>query len=470
MGSVGGDGSTASERDPDAEPESGDPDLGASGPVPRGIRAATREVRDVSYRAFLSAFDRPHTYWSTPDGLEVAGVGSVARLTAGGDDRFDRLRARADRLFDTVAFDGPSVARPRVLGGLAFHPDHRAESPWESFPAAAFVLPRLLLVRGDERTLLTAVVAEDAAPDDEAPASGEADPEAALDRAAKRVGGLPAMQSVGTPPGVRSRRTVTSRAAWVTGVERLLERIDAGDLEKAVLATALQVDLADDVVPRDVLERLRRTHPDCFRFLVDDGHAFFGAPPERLVARSGREVRTEALAGTVPRGGTPAEDDDLADRLLDDEKTTREQRLVTEAIRERLAPMGEVRTGERGVRRLAGVQHLETPVTATLSEDRHVLDLVEALHPTPAVGGLPVERAVRAVREIEPFERGWYAAPVGWFDAVGDGEFAVAIRSGVGGDRRVTLFAGNGIVADSDPEDEWDEVNLKWPVLDELRR
>ncbi len=459
MGSVGGDGSAASERDPDSGSGSGDADARPTPAVPRGVRAATREVPDVSYRAFLSAFDRPHTYWSTPDGLEVAGVGSVARLTAGGEDRFDRLRARADRLFDAVAFDGPAVARPRVLGGLAFHPDHRAESPWASFPAAAFVLPRLLLVRGDERTLLTAVVAD-----------GAGAPEAALDRAVERVADLPAMRPVGTPPGVRSRRTVTSREAWIDGVEHLLDRIDAGDLEKAVLATALQVDLAGEVVPRDVLERLRRTHPDCFRFLVDDGHAFFGAPPERLVARSGREVRTEALAGTVPRGSTPAEDDDLAARLLDDEKTTREQRLVTEAIRERLAPTGEVRTGERGVRRLAGVQHLETPVEATLSEDRHVLDLVEALHPTPAVGGLPVERAVRAVRDIEPFERGWYAAPVGWFDAAGDGEFAVAIRSGVAADRRVTLFAGNGIVADSDPEDEWDEVNLKWPVLDELRR
>ncbi len=468
MGSVGGDGSAASERDPETDPGSGESGAGSVRPVPRGVRAATREVRDVSYRAFLSAFDRPHTYWSTPDGLEVAGVGSVARLTAGGDDRFDRLRTRAARLFDTVTFDGPPVARPRVLGGVAFHPDHRAESPWEAFPAAAFVLPRLLLVRGDERTLLTAVVADDAAVSDETHAGD--DPEATLNRSVQRVEGLPAMQSVGTPPGVRSRRTVTSREGWVAGVERLLERIDGSDLEKAVLATALEVDLADEVVPRDVLERLRRTHPDCFRFLVDDGHAFFGAPPERLVARSGREVRTEALAGTVPRGGTPAEDDDLAAQLLDDEKTSREQRLVTEAIRERLAPMGEVRTGERGVRRLAGVQHLETPVEATLSEDRHVLDLVEALHPTPAVGGLPVERAVRAVREIEPFERGWYAAPVGWFDAAGDGEFAVAIRSGVGGDRRVTLFAGNGIVADSDPEDEWNEVNLKWPVLDELRR
>jgi menaquinone-specific isochorismate synthase len=449
MGSVGDDGTAG------ADPEAARAAVG-------GLRARTREVADVSYRAFLEAFDPPHTYWSTPDGLEVAGAGEVARLVAAGPDRFDRLRTAADRLFETVDFDGPATARPRAMGGLAFHADHRAAGPWEGFPAAQFVLPRLLLVRDDDTTLLTAVTPLERA---------ESETEATLSRAVERVRALPSMRPVGAAPGVRSRQPVTSRAAWVDGVERVLDRIAAGELQKAVLATALTVDLTGEVVPVDTIERLRRTHPDCFRFLVQpDGDAFFGAPPERLVALSGRDVRTEALAGTVPRGETPAADEELAADLLDDEKTTREQRLVTDAIREQLAPMATVQTGERGVRRLAGVQHLATPIEARLHEDRHVLDLVEALHPTPAVGGLPVERATRVVREIEPFERGWYAAPVGWFDAAGDGEFAVAIRSGVGSGRRVTLFAGNGIVADSDPADEWDEVNLKWPVLDELGR
>jgi len=460
MGSVGGDGQAVPDRDTSGTV--------GPGPVPRGVRAESREVSDVSYRAFLEAFDPPHTYWSTPDGLEVAGVGAVATLVADGPDRFDRLRAAADRLFDPVAFDGPPVARPRAVGGLAFHADHHPDPPWESFPAAAFVVPRALLVRGDDRTLLTAVTPAEGA---DTPVHDQTDPAAALSHAMARVADLPSMRPSGAPPGVSSRRTVTSREAWTDGVESLLERIDAGDLRKAVLATALRVDTEEPVVPADTLERLRRTHPDCFRFLLQrNGRAFFGAPPERLVALDGRDVRTEALAGTVPRGGTPAEDDELAAQLMADEKIAHEQHLVTTAIRERLAPLGEVRTDERRVRRLAGVQHLETPIEARLTEDRHVLDLVESLHPTPAVGGLPADLAASAVGAIEPFERGWYAGPVGWFDAAGDGEFAVAIRSGVATDRRVTLFAGNGIVADSEPDDEWDEVNLKWPVLDELRR
>jgi menaquinone-specific isochorismate synthase len=240
-----------------------------------------------------------------------------------------------------------------------------------------------------------------------------------------------------------------------------------------VLAVALAVTLEEAVAVPDALERLRRSYPDCFRFLVQptDQAGFFGVPPERLVRLDGREARTEALAGTVARGDTPEEDAALADSLLSSEKLQHEQALVAEAIEEHLAPLGTVTVGEQGVRKLANVQHLHTSIEATLDGDSHVLDLVDALHPTPAVGGLPPETAERVIRETETFERGWYASPVGWFDADGDGEFAVAIRSAVAGGRRATLFAGNGIVADSDPADEWEEVRMKFePILAALER
>jgi Isochorismate synthase len=147
-----------------------------------------------------------------------------------------------------------------------------------------------------------------------------------------------------------------------------------------------------------------------------------------------------------------------------------EHELVAETVREQLEPFAaSVSAGDRRVRRLATVQHLHTPITAELSADRHVLELVEALHPTPAVGGLPPARALETIHETEPFDRGWYAAPVGWIDAAGNGAFAVAIRSAVATRRLATLFAGVGVVADSDPDREWDEIQLKYrPILDEL--
>jgi len=430
---------------------------------PSAVVSRTREVADVSSRAFLEAFDPPRIYWAAPGGFEVAGVGTAARLTASGPERFDRLRSAANRLFSSVDADGPPVARPRAFGGVAFHENHEPTPPWEGFPAAEFVVPHVQIVRTNGRTFLTATRADGTDPDRTA---------ADLSRITDTVSGLPAMRPSGGPPGISDRREMTSRKEWMAGVRKVLQRIEAEEIRKAVLATALSVELERDSAIPDVLERLRRTYPDCFRFLVEPETAgFFGAPPERLVRMEGRTVRTEALAGSVPRSEDPLEDDELANSLVESEKLQREQQMVVDAIRDQLAGLGEVRVGDQTVRKLATIQHLQTPIEARLDGEDHVLSLVEALHPTPAVGGLPPDRALETIRSIEPFDRGWYAAPIGWFDADGDGEFAVGIRSAAGNRRTVTLFAGNGIVEASDPRAEYDEVRLKFrPILDELQR
>ncbi len=421
------------------------------------------EVPDVSYNAFLAAQERG-CHWAGPAGLEIAGGGAAVRITADGPDRLERIRSAADSLFANADLDTPTAARPRLLGGCAFFDDHEPAGAWTGFPSARFVLPSVQLTRSGGTTWLTVTRT---GPDATADAV-----ERDLATTRREIESLPAMLPSGGPPGVEITRRTTSKAEWIDGVERATARMDRGDLIKVVLALALEADLKGPVEPAAVLARLRRTYPECYRFLVtgDDGGAFFGAPPERLVRREGRSVSTEALAGSAARGDTPEEDADLAASLLESEKIEHEQSLVVDAIRDQLAGIAEVAVGERTVRKLATIQHLQTPIEAELHADDHVLDLVEALHPTPAVGGVPPETARSVIRETEGFERGWYAAPVGWFDAAGDGEFAVAIRSAVAADRRVTLFGGNGIVADSDPVAEWAEVQLKFrPVLDELR-
>lgn len=425
----------------------------------------TCEVPDVSYRAFLASRTTPHVHWTTPEGGELVGAGAAVVVTATGGGRFEAVRERARTVFDAMDTDGPEAARPRMLGGVAFSPDHEATSPWRGFPAAQFVLPETQLTRTDETTFLTV-----------SRYGSDVDPgavESTLDDTRATLSSLPAMAPSGDPPGVVETEHRTSREGWHEMVESAVARIESGDLRKVVLALALAVSLDGDVDIPNVLERLRRTYPECYRFLLQPTEAagFFGAPPERLVRLDGRAVRTEALAGSAARGETPEEDADLAADLVDSEKIQHEQGLVVDAIRDQLDPLGEVRVGEQHVHRLATIQHLRTRIEATLDADRHVLDIVEALHPTPAVGGLPPDVAQQVIRETESFDRGWYASPVGWFDATGDGEFAVAIRSGVAGGREATLFAGNGIVADSDPAAEWDEVRLKYrPILDELGR
>ncbi|MFC6904332.1 isochorismate synthase [Halalkalicoccus tibetensis] len=437
----------------------------ATAPEAEGATLVSRscELADLSYRSFLSGRDPPRVHWAAPDGLEVAGGGAAARLRAGGPGRFASLREDADRLFSTPDVEGPEAARPRAFGGFAFDADHDPSPPWEGFPAAEFVVPRVQLTRTDETTWLTVSRYGD-----------DADPMTVgeeLETVRTELADHPAMRPSGGVPGVAATRLTTSREEWTRQVRAATDRIDAGDLRKVVLAQALEATLETPIEVPDVLERLRRTYPDCYRFLLEPTGAasFFGAPPERLVSLSGREVETEALAGSVARGESPETDHELMASLTGSEKLQHEQGVVVDTIREQLEPLGEVRVGDQAVRKLATIQHLWTPIRAELADAEHVLSIVEALHPTPAVGGLPPDAAWETIRETEAFDRGWYAAPVGWFDAAGDGEFAVAIRSGVASDDGVTLFAGNGIVADSDPGEEWEEVQLKYrPILDAL--
>lgn len=417
-----------------------------------------------SFRSVLGAVTSPRTVWSTPRGTTVVGSGAAAVLSADGQNRFETIRERAATLFSDISADTEcEAARPRLFGGFAFHDDHTPTAPWTGFPGAQFVLPRVQVTWEDERAWLTvnAVDTSRRVINDR------------LDEARRWLSSLSDPGALPDPPGITDRERTTDRDDWRTAVNASIDRIRAGELRKVVLAQALRTTLAEDLSVSETLTRLRRTYSDCFGFLVDsadEGRCFLGATPERLVSLRGRTVETGALAGTTGRGDTAEEDEWLARELLGSEKDNHEHDLVVKAIREQLDSFSTtVYTDERRIRRLATVQHLETPISAELTGDEHVLSLVEALHPTPAVGGLPPDRALSTICETEPFDRGWYAAPVGWFDAEGNGTFAVALRSAVTTRDIATLFAGVGIVADSDPDREWDEVQLKYrPVLDAL--
>jgi menaquinone-specific isochorismate synthase len=428
--------------------------------VTRGCRLDSGSVRSV-----LDTETRPRFAWATPT-ESFAAAGSAATITAEGTNRFADVRSAVDELFDRCETPSglPSVARPRLVGGFAFHDGNHdgADSPWEGFPGGAFFLPEVqLTVHDGDRWLTTAATGEDAAQRAEELLSTWRE---RLQTDRPKIGSA--------NPGVAAREREPSRTAWRRQVRAAVESVEDGELKKVVLAQALRVQLESELSVPDVLARLAAAYPDCYRFMFspDDGATFFGATPERLVSLRGRTVRTEALAGSTGRGDTPAEDEWLASELLDSQKDIHEHELVAEAIRDQLEPFAaSVRIGDRSVRRLATVQHLRTSITAELADDEHILSLVEALHPTPAVGGLPPDAALRTIRETEAFDRGWYAAPIGWVDAAGNGTFAVGIRSAVARGQTATLFAGAGIVADSDPDREWDEVQLKYrPMLDEL--
>jgi menaquinone-specific isochorismate synthase len=430
---------------------------------PTGSTLVSRavELPDCDPRPFLAGRDAPRVYWTSPYGPEFAGGGTAARVTGTGSERFETVREAADDLFASLDYDGPDAARPRLFGGFSFDADHEPTPPWLGFAGTEFVLPRTQLTRANGEAWLTVSA------HDETAAAVEA--ELAEVRDALSEASDPPRAD---PPGVVATTPTTARSEWAEQVRAAVERIEQGQLRKVTLAQALSVELADDASIPDALERLGESYPDCFRFCFEPTTeaAFFGATPERLATLRGRTVETDALAGSVGRGESPAEDAELEASIENSEKMAHEHELVVETIRDQLGPLsGAVRVEERRVRKLATIQHLWTPIEADLRDDDHVLSIVEALHPTPAVGGLPPEMALRTIRETETFDRGWYAAPVGWFDADGDGTFAVGIRSAVATQQSATLFAGNGIVADSDPDEEYEEVQLKYrPILDEL--
>lgn len=422
-------------------------------------------VETDSVRPFLRALDRPRLAWA--DGQETIAAGGVtATITAETHERFTTVRDRARAVFETLqsADSLPHGARPRLYGGFAFTDTHETATsgPWSGFPGAYFVLPavQLSLTRDGAWLTTTAV----------GPGASETATRR-LEEWRDRLAML-ADPNLSVPPSVQSLSYLPARDTWREQVGAALERIGRGDLEKVVLAQSLTATLEAPLSVTDLFSRLEDPYPDCYRFLVEPqgGGAFFGATPERLVTVRGDVVETEALAGSIGRGDTPREDGQLAAQLRESEKNAHEHSLVVDAIRDQLEGLTtEIHAGDRTIRRLATVQHLRTPIRATLTGDDHILSLVESLHPTPAVGGLPPERALETIRETEAFDRGWYAAPVGWLDADGDGTFAVAIRSGIVTGQTATLFAGAGIVADSDPDDEWDELQLKYrPILDEL--
>jgi isochorismate synthase len=220
--------------------------------------------------------------------------------------------------------------------------------------------------------------------------------------------------------------------------------------------------------------------PEAYTFVVplSGGEAgprrsFVGASPELLLSRRGREVRSNPLAGSAPRSGDPAEDRANAEALSCSSKDREEHEIVVEAVADTLRPICTELTWdpEPVLRETPNVWHLSTRFHGVLTDAApSALDLVAALHPTPAVGGTPRDVALDAISDLEPFDRGRYAGPVGWMDAHGDGEWAIALRCAeLRGDRAI-LYAGAGIVAGSEPDDEVDETERKFRAfLDALR-
>jgi menaquinone-specific isochorismate synthase len=408
--------------------------------------------------------------WAQPgSGVTFAGAGTATTILADGDGRFgavsSAIRHARERLIRSSSDDAPFP----WIGGFSFATEDDDSSLWQAFPDAMLVVPRVLLqCDGGDRSALLRVTVE------VGPASSIFRVENELDDALEQ-GRKWAAAAESIPCGRNDvrRESIPSREAWEASVATAVALIRQGSLDKVVLAREERLHGREAFDPLAALARLRATDASATLFALQSANDWFlGATPERLVRLDSGRVDVTCLAGSIAMGETWQEREALATRLLASAKDRQEHEIVVASTTAALEEICEEVIRLPGTPRVVAarsVQHLETPLSARLADAGNILDLVERLHPTPAVGGYPRERSLHVIRELETIERGWYAGPFGWTDVNGSGEFAVAIRSALLSGRRAALFAGSGIVADSDPADEFGETCLKLrPMLSAL--
>jgi salicylate biosynthesis isochorismate synthase/menaquinone-specific isochorismate synthase len=399
--------------------------------------------------------------WEQPDrGFALAGLGSATEVVSRGPERFRDISGACAELLRNRLADEPSGlpagVGPVWVGGFTFAPAGGRAPHWSSLPPALMVLPEVSLVRVEGRAWLTLSVV----------GPGTESSEEGGRVASLRAPSLPLLDP--SPTGRTDVSSVTPPAAYEAAVAAATERINAGELEKVVLAREVAVEAPAAHDPAALFGALREAFPSCFSFCVGTPQAaFVGASPELLVRRTGAGISTVALAGSTRRSADPSVDDHLGEQLLRSEKDRDEHDVVVKRIERSLRrrAVWVQAAAEPELVKVANIQHLATPIHAQLAEPLSAVELAATLHPTPAVGGEPGERALAVIDELEDFDRGWYAAPVGWMDATEDGEFCVAIRSVLLRDRIAHLYAGNGIVGASDPAAELAETEVKLDAI-----
>lgn len=399
-------------------------------------------------------------YWADGREQELVGLGVAKRLAGHGPGRFESVDRQLQALWGSLephAQADASAPEPRVVGGFAFQPGRSSLPPWDAFGEGQLVLPRLTYTRRDGQAWLTIAASpqELAQPAERARLLAEAAQLVA--RAAQHAG--PVLDAAPGPHELAER----SADEWREQIEQVKAAIARGSLQKVVLARRVLVRFARELSVARVLLRLRESSPSSPRFAFRvHGQSFVGSPPERLLAKNGLRIETEAVAGSLP-----ASDAHAAEHLLSDAKLLAEHAPVVQDLVERLRPVAELDAlpEKPFAHRARHILHLKTPISATLRQPERALSLLARIHPTPAVGGYPTGPALDWIAQHEPDERGWYGGPIGWIDARDNADFAVALRSGLIARQQAHLYVGAGIVSGSDSDSELQETIWKLKVL-----
>lgn len=445
----------------------------------RGVLAAVTIPLDGSIDplAHVAAARTAGEPWSTflqpaRNDFALATLGEAARVAAEGADRFDLAAAECGSILEAAILDdlfadpaAPPASGVIWTGGFAFLDQTPSADIWRESPALGFVLPRFAITRqlkdSPEARLTIAAMIE---PDSDL--TGEL---RAIEQGVEALRLEDDLAAAFTPTaGAAAIASVQPPEHFERAVAEASREIREGAYEKVVLAREVTMRREQPIDPVNAVRGLAESFPECTSFAVGNGETtLIGATPELLIRREGRRASTLALAGSIRRGSDPETDALLAKQLLTSEKNRLEHDLVVQRIERALGRHSAwIAAGEAPeVIKVKNIQHLATPIRAQLTEPRPVIELASVLHPTPAVGGEPWQTVRPRIAALEGFDRGWYTGGVGWMDLFEDGEYHVALRSALIEGPQARLFAGCGIVGDSDPAAELAETETKLQAL-----
>lgn len=380
----------------------------------------------------------------TPAGDRIHATGTVARFEHPGGNVFDAARDWLASLAAGARVEGGSV--DECLVSLVVFPFDAGAPAGEARDLHRAWIPARIEMRdasGRGRTIEWSV-------------RGEALPAAFPP---------PGLAGSTTSPGEGWAHAAWTRDGWTRAVESTLERIRSGSVRKVVLARSRIVEDGAPFEADRVFEALRESYPACYRYRYEsgDGSVFLGASPERLVTLRSGTVEADAVAGT---GAVESA------ALLEDRKERLEHDIVVQEILSALAPVAQRIEADPvpSIHRLRNVTHLRTRIRAEVRPGIRILDLAARIHPSPAVAGAPRDAALQLIRSLEPVPRGWYAGPIGWTSAGGEGELTLGLRAALTRGTRALLHAGAGIVVGSDPDREWEECESKMRAMEEALR
>ncbi|WP_142255377.1 isochorismate synthase [Bacillus sinesaloumensis] len=426
-----------------------------------------RKVENIDPLLFFSAGNRKpfetRCFWSNPtNDTVIVGVGKAHSISSNGStERFEAVEKKWKELNQhAIIVDdfNPYSTGPILMGGFSFDPLKERTELWKHFDDAKFILPSIMLTVYKGSTYLTInIVCE--------PSGSSLEPDLGLlDELLK--------ENRSNQRNSLCRKEEVQPSEWMESVRNATKKVQFGEVEKVVLAREIKLHFDNPIEADEVLARLKEEQPMSYLFAIEyENSCFIGASPERLIKKKNEEFLSTCLAGSIRRGKTPSEDEQLANELLSDRKNLHEHDVVVQMIKHAMEESCASITSPThpGILKMRDIQHLYTPVRGVAKADVSLLTVVDRLHPTPALGGQPKQTAFEIIRELEVLDRGWYGSPIGWFDTNDNGEFAVAIRSGLIKGNKASLFAGCGIVGDSEPESEYKETMIKFkPMLSAL--